>query len=1204
VSSPPPSSRRARRRLTLAAALLAALVLAPRAVAMPSEVPDRTWGTDGRVSAIVQVGDVVIAGGTFTQTREDGGAGQATLSRSNLAAFDAATGAPLPTWDPVLNGAVYALAVSPDGSRLYVGGAFTSVDGTARSRLAAIDVATGTLIKTFKAPSILASVRALAVSGPRLYLGGLFRAVGGQTRERLAAVDATTGTLDPAWTPAADAGIRTLAVAPDAARVYAGGDFGTMSGQARKNVAALDPADGSVVADWHPDPGYPVLGLVTMGGNVYAAGGGAANQLAAWDAGSGATVWTRHSDGDFQAVAASGSLVYAGGHFNYVEGELRRKLVAVDAATGEVRRGWRPALPHTDLTWEGVWALSTAGGTRLVAGGDFDSVTGVTQMHYAQFTGTIDGAVGDVQSPTRPAGLTATARGGGRVELAWSASTDDDGVARYEVWRDGVVVATPGSATYADTDVAPGTMYSYAVLPVDFAGNRGEMSDAATTTTAPPDEVRTFTATEDADVDATQPSKNTGKNTSIKVDSSPDKDMLLKFPLSGLAGRQVVRARVRLYCNDASNNGGDFSLVPDNSWSEDSVTWSNAPAADAVLVDTLNDVLLDSWYSIDVTPLVSGDGTLSLRASSPSSNSGGFQSSEGANKPELVVTLADAATTLPHQPLFSDGFETGDLTRWTSATGMTAAQGDAFAGRWTGRAHSIDQGASAYKQLRRSESELYTKLRFKLDSASAGSVALLRYRTGAAGAVVRLFITQAGYLGIRNDVTGASVTSTTRASLGRWHTVQLHARTDATAGQVDVTLDGAQVADLTSTAPLGSVPVGRVQIGDDGLGKTYDLSFDDVTVDTEATADTTPPTRPTALRAADVTATSASIAWDAATDDYGVAGYRIYRDGDLLDTVGPLTAYTDATVASTSDYTYEVAAFDAAGNPSQRSDPLTVTTPDFDTTPPDTPAPTATAVSFDRIDVSWPAAADDVGPTGYAVYRDGTLLATLDGQTTRYVDRAVAPDTSYGYAVEAFDRAGNRSPRSATTNATTYPAALFRDGFESGDLSQWTKVSGLAVTSGDAAAGAWSARALGALQPAYAYRQLATAVNDLDAGLQVRVAAFDPSSAALLKLRTATGTSLLRLFVTGAGRLAVRNDVTGVTATSTTTLAAGRWYAARVLVSVNGTASTVEVSLDGVRVAALSTTQSLGTTPIGRVQIGDDATGKSYDIAYDEVILR
>jgi chitodextrinase len=1186
-----------------AAALVAALALAPRAAAMPSETADRSWGVDGRVSAIVQVGGVVIVGGAFSQALEDGGAGTATLPRANLAAFDATTGAPLPGWDPLLNGAVYALALAPDGGRLYVGGAFTTVDGVSRTRLAAIDVATGSLIKTFKPPFTVASVRALAVSGTRVYAGGLFRTMAGQIRERLAAVDAGTGALDPVWAPAADAGVRTLAASPDGSRIYAGGDFTTISGQPRRQAAALGAADGGVIGDWHPDPGYPVLGLAVTGSGVYAAGGGAANQLAAWDATTGAVLWMRHSDGDFQAIAASGSLIYAGGHFNYYEGELRRKLVAVDSATGELRRGWRPVLPHTDLTWEGVWALSTAGGTRLAVGGDFDSVTGVTQRHYAQFTGTIDGAVGDSEPPTRPAGLVATPRGSSRVELAWSASSDDDGVAKYEVWRDGLLVGTASSAGFADLDVAPDTTYAYAVQPVDFAGNRGEISETATATTPVSDEIRTFTAVEDADIDATQPTKVAGANTTVKADSSPDKDFLMKFDLAGLAGRQIIRARLRLYCSDASNNGGDFSLVRDNSWTEKTVSWSTAPPGDSVVTDTLNDVLVNTFYNLDVTPLVTGDGTLSLRTSTPSSNSSGFHSSEGANPPQLVVTLADPGTTVPREPLFSDGFETGDLTRWSSVAGLTVNQDAPFSGRWAAHAHAVGQGASVYKQLRRAEPELFTKLRFKLHSTSSGSVALLRYRTGTAGALVRLFVAQNGMLGIRNDVTGTSVTSATGVSVDRWHTIQLHARAGGASGQVDVALDGARVADLTSTATLGDAPIGRVQLGDDSLGKTYDFGFDDVTVDTQEVPDATGPTRPAGLRVTDLTSESAAIAWDPSADDYAVTGYRIYRDGDLLATVGPGNAHTDSTVAPASSYSYEVQAVDAAGNLSPRSEPLVVTTPELDTTAPSTPVVAATAVSFDRVDLSWAPSTDDVETTGYAIYRDGTLLGTVDGQTTSYRDRTVAPATIYSYAVEAFDRAGNRSPRSDAASATTYPATLFRDGFESGDLSQWTKVSGLAAEAGDSASGAWHARAMSAGQPSYAYRQLTLGVTDLEYAVRFKVARFDPASASLLKLRTGAGTALLRLFVSGAGRLAVRNDTTAVTTTSTTTIAAGRWYEGRVHVTLNGAASAVEVFLDGARVATLSGSQSLGTTPIGRVQLGDDAAGKQYDIVFDDLVL-
>lgn len=76
------------------AALTICLALAGLAAAIPSEQPDSTWGTNGRVSATLQVGNTIYIGGSFTEVRSNGGAGPDVLPRSNLAAFNATTGAP------------------------------------------------------------------------------------------------------------------------------------------------------------------------------------------------------------------------------------------------------------------------------------------------------------------------------------------------------------------------------------------------------------------------------------------------------------------------------------------------------------------------------------------------------------------------------------------------------------------------------------------------------------------------------------------------------------------------------------------------------------------------------------------------------------------------------------------------------------------------------------------------------------------------------------------------------------------------------------------------------------------------------------------------------------------------------------------------------------------------------------------------------
>jgi outer membrane protein assembly factor BamB len=379
---------------TVTALLAIAVVLAPPAQGSPDDVPDETWGTNGRVNAIVQVGNVVYLGGNFTQIREHGGAGPGALTRTYVAAFDATTGTPIDGWDPSLNGVVYALAPSPDGTRIYAGGSFTTVDGLTRPRLVALDAATGAVDTQWLPGAPNGSVRALAVGWNRIYAGGGFIKVGLETRERLAAFDATTGALDTVWRPAADNMVRAVTIAPVAGRVYAGGDFEAVSGLTRRKAVAVDALSGAVASNWRPNPAHRVFGLATGDSTVYAAVGGDSNSLFAWDANTASQRWRKRSDGDFQALAVSGDTVYGGGHFNNFEGEPHRKLVAVDARTGALRRDWSPKLPHTTPTWYGVSALSTYGDTHVAVGGDFDSVSGFRREHFAQFRVPVVGAPG------------------------------------------------------------------------------------------------------------------------------------------------------------------------------------------------------------------------------------------------------------------------------------------------------------------------------------------------------------------------------------------------------------------------------------------------------------------------------------------------------------------------------------------------------------------------------------------------------------------------------------------------------------------------------------------------------------------------------------------------------------------------------------------------------------------------------------------
>ncbi len=95
-----------------------------------------------------------------------------------------------------------------------------------------------------------------------------------------------------------------------------------------------------------------------------------------------------------------------------------------------------------------------------------------------------------------------------------------------------------------------------------------------------------------------------------------------------------------------------------------------------------------------------------------------------------------------------------------------------------------------------------------------------------------------------------------------------------------------------------------------------------------STGDTQPPTVPGGLHTTSVSSTSVSLAWSASTDNVGVTGYTVYRNGVAVGTTGPaVTSFTDGTVSAGSTYTYTVDAFDGAGNHSAPSQGVAVTVP-------------------------------------------------------------------------------------------------------------------------------------------------------------------------------------------------------------------------------------------------------------------------------------
>lgn len=187
---------------------------------------------------------------------------------------------------------------------------------------------------------------------------------------------------------------------------------------------------------------------------------------------------------------------------------------------------------------------------------------------------------------------------------------------------------------------------------------------------------------------------------------------------------------------------------------------------------------------------------------------------------------------------------------------------------------------------------------------------------------------------------------------------------------------------------------------------------------TNSSADTTAPTIPTGLHTSSVMDTSIDITWTASSDDVAVTGYKIYRGASLVGTSGT-TSYHDSGLAPATDYSYTVKAYDAANNTSVESTALDTQTA-FDTTDPSVPANLrATTRTDTTIALAWDAASDNVGVSGYDIYRGGTLITSTVG--TSFTDSGLSVNSSYTYRVRAHDSSGNNSAQSAPLNTSTLP---------------------------------------------------------------------------------------------------------------------------------------------------------------------------------------
>ncbi|MGH1489207.1 MAG: YncE family protein [Acidimicrobiales bacterium] len=380
----------------LAAALLSGVVgSAVRADAAQLEVPTAGWSTDGIVWDMVRIDDTVYIGGEFSQIQDDDGN---VLLRTNLAAFDVATGAPL-NWAPTADAEVKAMEAAADGSRIYIGGNFHRVNDRYRQRMAAVDPNDGSTVSSFRA-NTSGRVLELLLVGDDLYVAGELISIDGKSRDRIARVDARSGELDTEWKPSIKGGsVRGLEASPDQQRLYIAGTFDSVDWVARTaHLAAIELPGDAVDYSWRPDLDQPVFDVLATEDDVYLAVAGPGfpnNRLQKHSATTAEETLRYLADGDVQDLELRDNILFVGGHFEQVFGGMDRSQLAAIDITDDHITGFAPEV----VTRYGVWK-ALAGPEGLWLGGEFTEIGGKARQGYGFLpTDDVSGPTGTLLLP-------------------------------------------------------------------------------------------------------------------------------------------------------------------------------------------------------------------------------------------------------------------------------------------------------------------------------------------------------------------------------------------------------------------------------------------------------------------------------------------------------------------------------------------------------------------------------------------------------------------------------------------------------------------------------------------------------------------------------------------------------------------------------------------------------------------------------------
>jgi chitodextrinase len=696
------------------------------------------------------------------------------------------------------------------------------------------------------------------------------------------------------------------------------------------------------------------------------------------------------------------------------------------------------------------------------------------QNNYGDYSGNASATTLDTSPPSAPASLSASAASGTQIDLSWPASSDNVGVAAYDIEYCAGSGCSPvnalnstGSTSYSAIGLSPATSYSFRVRARDARPNYGGYSPTASATTVDtiaPSTPTSFTATTASgtqiNLSWAASSDNVGVSgyaieycagSGCSPVSALTSTSATSYSATGLTPATTYNFRIRAYDAQTNYSGysGTASAITQDSVAPTAPTGLTAAAASssqinlnwtastdnvgvaAYHVERCTGAACSNFAEIATTTSTSYNNTgladattyrYQVRARDAFPNYSGYSNVASAPTPDGTAPSVPAGFTTPVVSATQISFT------WTASTDNVGV---------TGYAVERCQGAGCtnFAQIATPTTSSFT------DSTVASGVTY-RYQLRARDAISNW----SGYSSIVSATTTdnqapsqpsglvTSVISSTQINLG-W-----------TASTDNVAVAGYNIERCTGSACINYAEIGTstsTSFNNTGLtaGTTYRYrvrardavplfsSYSTVVNATTAT-DAQAPTVPTGLTATPASPTQVNLGWTASTDNVAVTGYEVQRcQGSGCTSFTSIatptgTTYNDTGRTPNTLYRYQVRARDAVPNWSSYSSIVSATT-QADSTAPSVPTGLiATATSPTQLNVSWTASTDNVAVTGYELQRcqgaSCTTWATIATQTgVSFNDTGRTPNTIYRYRVRARDAVPNWSSYSSIASGTT-----------------------------------------------------------------------------------------------------------------------------------------------------------------------------------------